>query len=59
MAKDEFFSKEVDGVYRNGEVYRRMIDCKTGNLLKEELLQINHAKVNYDTENLEIVDFTL
>lgn len=58
--KDEetFFSKEKDGVYRNGKVYREKNDCETGKAIKKELLRVNHAKVCYDTSNLEIIDKT-
>lgn len=58
ISSDEFFSREIDGVYRNGNIYRKLIDCKTGNILNNELLKENHAKVKYSTENLELVDCT-
>ncbi|NLW48856.1 MAG: VanW family protein [Firmicutes bacterium] len=54
--EDEFFSKENGQVYRNGNVYRRCIDLKTGCLLSRELIKINHAKVMYDFNNLNIID---
>jgi len=54
--RNEFFSKEEDGVYRNGEVYRQIIDCRTGKHLREELLRKNHAKVAYDTSDINIVN---
>lgn len=57
-AEDIFFSKEEDGIYRNGKVYREKNDCETGNLISKELIRKNHAKVFYDTSNLEIVDLT-
>lgn len=58
-AEDVFFSKEKDGiVYRNGKVYRTKIDVKTGNQVEKKLIRTNHAKVCYDTSNLEIVDLT-
>ena len=55
-AEDVFFSKESDGVYRNGCVYRKKVDCKTGLMVKKELIRKNHAKVCYDTSNLEVVE---
>lgn len=58
QAENVFFSKEDDGVYRNGEVYREKNDCKTGKCFKKELIRVNHAKVCYDTSNLELVDCT-
>lgn len=58
QAEDVFFSKEKDGIYRNGKVYRLKNDCKTGNCISKELIRTNHAKVMYDSSNLEIVDLT-
>lgn len=58
QARGEFFSKEKDGVYRNGKIYRRTVDPRTGNTIKDELLQTNHAKVMYSTAGLDIVDLT-
>ncbi len=57
-AEDVYFSKEEDGVYRNGKVYREKNDCKTGQCVSKELIRVNHAKVCYDTSNLEIIDKT-
>ncbi len=53
-AENEFFSKEDNVVYRNGEIYRTIVDKKTGNTIKKELIKTNHAKVMYDTSNLVI-----
>lgn len=58
LAEDIYFSKEKDGVYRNGKVYREKNDCKTGNYISKELIRVNHAKVCYDTSHLEIIDMT-
>ena len=58
-AEEIYFSKEKDGnVYRNGKVYREKIDRETGNVVDKELIKVNHAKVCYDTNHLEIVDLT-
>lgn len=57
-AEEVFFSKEKDGVYRNGKVYREKNDRKTGKCVKKELIRTNHARVCYDTDNLELVDLT-
>ena len=57
-AEDVYFSKEKDGVYRNGKIYREKNDCKTGKCINKELIRVNHAKVCYDTSNLEIIDKT-
>ncbi len=56
--RNEFFSKEPDGVFRNNEIYRIAIDVRTGNKISEELLRKNHAKVAYDASNLMLVDCT-
>lgn len=58
VAEDVYFSKENDGIYRNGKVYREKNDCQTGKCLEKELIRVNHAKVCYDTSNLKIVDLT-
>lgn len=58
-AEDVFFSKEKDGnVYRNGKVYRKKIDRATGEEVSKEIIRVNHAKVCYDTKDLDIVDLT-
>ena len=53
-AEDVYFSKENGTVYRNGNVFREKIDCRTGNHLEKKLIRKNHARVCYDTSNLEI-----
>lgn len=58
LAEDVYFSKETDGIYRNGKVYREKNDCKTGKCISKELIRVNHAKVCYDTSHLEIIDIT-
>ena len=47
-AENEFFSREDGVVYRNGQVYRDVIDRITGRQLESQLLRINHARVMYD-----------
>lgn len=47
-AEDEFFSRENGIVYRNGKVYRDIIDRVTGRCLDSQLIRTNHAKVMYD-----------
>jgi len=58
VTEDVFFSKEKDGVYRNGKIYREKNDCETGKCVKRELIKTNHAKVCYDISNLELVDMS-
>lgn len=53
-AENVFFSRENGIIYRNGDVYRNKIDCITGNHLEKKLIRHNHAKVMYDTSQLEI-----
>ncbi len=56
--ENEYFSRENGVVYRNGEVYRRKIDCVTGNQVERKLIRRNHARVVYDTAGLDIRDKT-
>ena len=58
VAENTFFSREKDGVYRNGEVYQDKIDPKTGKRITRKLIRKNHAKVCYDTSNLDLVDLS-
>lgn len=55
VCEEEFFSREEDGVYRNGKIFLNVYDKKSGDLASRKLLQENHAKVMYDTENLTTV----
>ena len=55
-AEDEFFSRENGIVYRNGKVYRSVVDKASGNVIDKKLIKTNHAEVMYDTSGLEIVD---
>ncbi len=56
--ENEFFSEEYDHVYRNGRVSRHCIDLKTGKLKSKELIKINHAKVMYDINDVDIISKT-
>ena len=47
-AENEYFSREDGVVYRNGEVYRDIIDCVTGQRVDRQLIRTNHAKVMYE-----------
>jgi vancomycin resistance protein VanW len=46
--ENEYFSREDGVVYRNGEVYRDIIDRETGKCIESQLIRINHAQVMYD-----------
>ena len=49
-AENEYFSREEDGlIYRNGQVYRDVIDRATGgHCLESQLIRTNHARVMYE-----------
>ena len=47
-AKNEQFVREGDVVYRNGQVYRDIIDRTTGQCIDSQLIRTNHARVMYD-----------
>lgn len=46
--ENEHFTREEEGFFRCGEVYRKVIDKRTGNLLSNELIRRNHALVMYE-----------
>ena len=47
-ARGERFEKQ-DGIWwRSNEIWRRVIDRRTGNHLQDELLKVNRARVIYD-----------
>lgn len=47
-AENEFFSRENGVIFRNGQVYRDVIDRKTGKCVESQLIRTNHAKVMYE-----------
>ena len=49
-AENEFFAREGEDIYRNGEVYRDTIDRTTGECIESQLIRKNHAKVMYEIE---------
>ena len=50
----ERFVMEGNDVYRCGDVIRRGVDKRTGNTVVHEIIRVNHAKVMYDTDSLNI-----
>ena len=56
IAENEYFSREDGIVYRNGQVWRSVVDKSNGNTIEKILIKTNHAKVMYDTSNLEVVE---
>ena len=47
-AENEFFSREDGIVYRNGQVFRDVIDRTSGRCLDSQLIRTNHARVMYE-----------
>ena len=47
-AENEFFSREDGVVYRNGQVFRDVVDAATGRCLESRLIRTNHARVMYE-----------
>jgi vancomycin resistance protein VanW len=47
---DMHFRREPDGLYRKNEIWRQLVDKRTGATVREELLLRNHAKVMYDEQ---------
>ena len=47
-AENEFFSREEGVVYRNGQVFRDVIDRTTGQCVESQLIRTNHARVMYE-----------
>ena len=46
--ENEYFSREDGIIYRNGEVYRNVIERTTGQCIDSQLIRTNHARVMYD-----------
>ena len=54
-AENEYFLREGDVIYRNGQVFRDTIDATTGNVIESQLIRTNHARVMYECPpNIEI-----
>ncbi|MBR1520392.1 MAG: VanW family protein [Bacteroidaceae bacterium] len=47
-AENEYFSRENGIIYRNGEVYRDIIDRISGEHIDRQLIRTNHARVMYE-----------
>ena len=47
-AENEFFSEEDGTIYRNGQVYRDIIERATGRCIDSQLIRTNHARVMYE-----------
>ena len=57
-AEGERFVRQDGQVFREGQVFRTCVDKRTGCTLSRELLRENHARVMYDTSQLDIVEET-
>lgn len=51
--KNHSFIKEGETYYRKNEIWRNVIDKKTGNTIKEECMTKNFARVNYIPKEYE------
>ena len=56
VTENERFVREGDTVFREGTVIRKIVDKITGNTLNTQIIRENHAKVMYDTSNLDIFE---
>lgn len=56
VTENERFVREGDTVFREGTVIRKTVDKITGNTLHAQTIRENHAKVMYDTSNLDIFE---
>jgi len=54
--ENERFVREEDGVYREGDIFRRTVDRVSGRDIHCEHLQHNHARVLYDTAHLHVCE---
>lgn len=55
-SRGERFVRENGVVYRCGSVVRTTVDRSSGNIISEEIIRENHARVMYDTAGLDIID---
>ena len=51
-SEKERFVRENGEVYRRGEVYRAVVDSRSGRLIKKELIRKNNAKIAYSPDIL-------
>lgn len=55
-AEQEYFSRENGIVYRNNVVCRERFDKRTGTCVAREEIKRSHARVLYDTKELECIE---
>lgn len=57
FAQDEAFIKRGEDVFRRNEIWRRVVDKRTGDTVRAELLKKNCARVVYELpEDTEVID---
>ncbi|WP_202710824.1 VanW family protein [Sporosalibacterium faouarense] len=54
VEENNHFVKEGDTYYRKNEIYRKIIDKRTGKMVKKELIKKNCSKVLYDSKYIPI-----
>jgi vancomycin resistance protein VanW len=59
FARDEAFIKYGGDVFRRNEVWRTVIDKRTGQPLREELVKRNCALVKYHPTDVDVIDCSL
>lgn len=59
FARDEAFIKSGDDVFRRNEIWRTVIDKRTGRALREELVKRNCALVKYQPADVDVIDCSL
>lgn len=55
FAKNEQFIRHRGDIFRRNEVWRRVIDRRTGNTVGEELMKTNCALVTYEPTNVDTI----
>lgn len=58
-ARDELFIKAGPDLFRRNEIWRTVIDKRTGNVVGEELLKRNCALVSYEPVDVPVIDCSL
>jgi len=59
FARNEQFIKSADDVFRRNEIWRSVIDKRTGHIVGEELLKRNCALVKYEPVDVPVIDLSL
>jgi vancomycin resistance protein VanW len=58
FARHEQFLRRGDRVFRRNEIWRRVVDRRTGDAVGEELVKRNCALVIYPAQDVDVVDVT-